>query len=142
MTSIDEHKLKLQEHLREIDDAIEQGIEKSPITIGFHSSACAIQFLELYLHIVNKIPIGKIIKHDWFKKPHLEQKIEPLIERKLGIEFPEKERIYDLIYQLEEKRNILVYGKSDENQIKQVLEIFNELKEIFIKLFEGENVKL
>ena len=141
MTSFDEHKIKIQEHLREIDDAIEQGIEKSPITIGFHCSACAIQFLELYLHLTNKISIGKIIKHDWFKRPHLGQRIELLIERKLGIEFPEKQRIYDLIYSLEEKRNILVYGKSDEKQIKEVLDIFNELKSLFLKLLEDENVK-
>ena len=138
MTSIEEHKQKIQEHLREIEDAIEQGIEKSPITIGFHCSACAIQFLELYLHIQNKISIGKVVKHDWFKRPNLGQRIEPLIERKLGVEFPEKQKIYDLIYRLEEKRNILVYGKSDEKQIKEVLEIFNELKEVFLKLFEHE----
>ena len=142
MTSIEEHKIKINEHLREIDDAIEQGIKKSPITIGFYCSACANQFLELYLHIKNKILIGKIVKHDWFKRPHFGQKIDPLIERKLGVEFSEKEKIYSLIYLLEEKRNILVYGKLDEKQIKQVLEVFNELKELFLNLFGDENVKI
>ena len=53
MTSIEEHKKKIKEHLDEIDDAINEGIEKKPITIGFHCSACSIQFLELYLHIIN-----------------------------------------------------------------------------------------
>jgi len=86
MTSIEEHEKKIKEHLEEIEDAIDSGIEKKPITIGFHSSACASELLELYLHILNKIPIGKIIKHDWFKKPQLGQKIEPLIERKLPVE--------------------------------------------------------
>jgi len=142
MTSVEEHRKKIQEHLKEIDDAIEQGIEKSPITIGFNCSACAIQFLELYLHIKNKISIGKVVKHDWFKRPNMGQKIEPLIERKLGAEFSEKQKIYDLIYSLEEKRNILVYGKSDEKQIKEVLEIFNKLKEIFLKLFENEKFEI
>jgi hypothetical protein len=82
MTSIDEHKKKIQEHLEELEDAIEKGIEKKPVTIGFHTFACSIQYLELYLHLINKIPIGKIIKHDWFKKHQKSQRIEPLIERK------------------------------------------------------------
>lgn len=142
MTLVDEHKIKINEHLREIEDAIEQGVEKSPITIGFNCSACAIQFLELYLHIKNKISVGKVVKHDWFKKPQTGQKIEPLIERKLGIEFPKKQEIYDAIYLLEEKRNILVYGKYDKNQIKEVLEIFNNLKETFLNLFENEQFKI
>ena len=62
MTSIEEHKKKIKEHLDEIDDAINEGIEKKPITIGFHCSACSIQFLELYLHIINKLSMGKVIK--------------------------------------------------------------------------------
>jgi len=142
MTSIEEHKKKIHEHLREIEDAIEQGVEKSPVTIGFHCSACAIQFLEIYLHILNKIPIGKIVKHDWFKKPKPGQKIAPLIERKLLAEFEHKKQIYEQIYELEEERNILVYGKADEAQIKKVLEIFNKLKDIFYKLFENEKFKI
>ncbi len=138
MTSIDEHKKKIQEHLDELEDAIEEGIEKKPVTIGFHTSACSIQYLELYLHLTNKIPIGKIIKHDWFKKPQKTQKIEPLIERKLPIEFEKKQEIYDLIYELEDERNILMYGKPETNQIKRVLETFYKIKEIFTELFKNE----
>jgi hypothetical protein len=142
MTIIDEHKNKIKEHLEEIEDAIRGGIEKKPITIGFHCSACSIQFLELYLHIKNKIPVGKIIKHDWFKRPHKEQKIEPLIERKLSIMFERKDEIYNLIYDLEDERNTLMYGKSTEKQIKNVLNNFNKLKEIFKELFENEKFEI
>jgi len=124
MTSIEEHKNKIKEHLDEIDDAIEEGIENKPITIGFHCSACAIQFLELYLHLTNKISIGKVVKHDWFKRPQQKQRVEPLIERKLKVKFEKKEDIYNLIYDLEDERTILMYGKPVENQIKRVLEIF------------------
>jgi len=31
MTSIEEHRKKIKEHLSEIDDAIEEGIENKPI---------------------------------------------------------------------------------------------------------------
>ncbi|HLC83783.1 MAG TPA: hypothetical protein VJI69_08125 [Bacteroidia bacterium] len=142
MTSIDEHKRKIKEHLEGINETIEAGIEKRPMTIGFHCSACSIEFLELYLHLINKIPISKIIKHDWFKRPTPNQKIEPLIERKNPVQFPEKEKIYDLIYSIEEKRNSLIYGKPSTEQIKKVVFDFNKLKDIFYKLFENEKFEL
>lgn len=142
MTTIEEHRKKIIEHLEEIEDAINSGIERKPVTIGFHCSACVIQYLELYLHLTNKISIGKIIKHDWFKKPKPEQKIEPLIERKLPVIFPKKEEIYKLIYILEEERNILMYGKPAENQIKNMLENFNKLKTIFKELLKNENIEI
>jgi len=142
MTSKEEHLKKIKEHLDEINDAIEEGIEKKPVTIGFHCSACSLQFLELYLHIANKIPIGKIIKHDWFKEPQLEQKIEPLIERKLPIEFEKKKEIYELIYKLEEQRTKLLYGSPYEKEIKEMINNFNELKKIFQEIFKNENIKI
>ena|SRR3989344_2219951 len=142
MTSIEEHLNKIKEHLDEINDAIEEGIEKKPITIGFHCSACAIQFLELYLHALNKISIGKVIKHDWFKRPQTEQKILPLIERKLPVEFSKKAKIYNLIYELEEERTILMYGKPVKGQVKKVLEIFQKIKEIFMNLLKNENITI
>lgn len=138
MTSIEEHKKKIKEHLEEIEDAINSGIEKKPITIGFHCSACSIQFLEIYLHKINKISIGKVIKHDWFKKPKSEQKKEPLIERKLPIVFQKKEEIYKLIYEIEESRNSLMYGSPAKEKTKKVLENFQKLKEIFKYLLEDE----
>src|SRR3989344_2268065 len=142
MTSVEEHKKKIKEHLEEINDAIEQGIEEKPITIGFHCSACSIQFLEIYLHLINKIPIGKIIKHDWFKRPKLGQKKEALIDRKLSVTFERKEEIYELIYSLEDERNSLMYGKPTSEQIKKVLEKFSKLKEIFKELLKNEGFEL
>ena len=142
MTSIDEHKKKIEEHLGEIDDAINEGMEKKPVTIGFHCSACSIQLLELYLHVINKLSIGKVIKHGWFKRPKIEQKKEVIIERKLSLDFPRKAEIYELIYSLEEKRNSLMYGKPEQEQIKKVIHTFLKLKEIFNELFENEKFEL
>ena len=142
MTSLEEHKKKIKEHLEEIEDAIGMGIEKKPVTIGFHCSACAMQFLEIYLHIKNKISIGKVVKHDWFKRPHPGQKQEPLIERKLIVDFPQKQEVYNLIYSLEEERNTLMYGKPLEEQVKKVLNIFLEFKKILISLLENEGFKI
>jgi hypothetical protein len=138
MTTLEEHKKRILEHLEEIDDAINQGIEKKPVTLGFHCSACAIELLEFYLHKANKIPIGKILKHDWFKKPTPEQKKEALIDRKLPVTFERKEEIYNIIYEIEEKRNSLVYGSPTKEKIKEVLENFQKLKEIFNDTLKDE----
>ena len=142
MTSVDEHKKKIKEHLEEIDDAVDSGIENKPVTIGFHCSSCALQFLEIYLHAINKIPVGKIIKHDWFKRPQPEQKIELLIERKLSVVFPKKQEIYSLIYDIEEERTSLLYGNPDDKQIKKVLDSFLKLKDIFEVWLKNEKIEI
>jgi len=133
MTSINIHKKKIKEHIEEIRDAVEVGIENRPITIGFHCSACAIELLEFYLHKLGKISSGKIIKHDWFKRPRPEQKTLPLVDRKLPVTFPDKEKIYELIYTIEENRNSLIYGKATKSQIKTVLDAFNKLRTLIEK---------
>ena len=83
MTAQRIHLAKIKEHLQELKDAIAQGIENRPATIGFHTSACAIDLLELYLHHTGKIPIGLQIKHEWFKRPFSEQSMSFLAERNL-----------------------------------------------------------
>jgi len=142
MTIIEEHLRKIKEHLEEIEDAVDQGIENKPVTIGFHCPACALQLLELYLHSLNKISIGKVVKHDWFKRPQEDQKIESLIERKLSVDFPMKEEIYELIYDLEDKRNTLVYGKPMKIQIERVYDNFLKLKEILKELLKNERISI
>lgn len=142
MTSLEEHNKKIREHLEEINDAINQGMEKKPVTIGFHCSACSIQYLELYLHLTKRIPVGKVVKHDWFKRPKPEQKKEALIERKLNVDFLRKEEIYELIYNLEDERTSLVYGKPSEIQVKNVIKEFFKLKEIFEELLKNEGYKI
>lgn len=143
MTSIQEHKRKLREHFEEIEEAIDKGIEKRPATIGFHCSAAAIELLEMYLHKINLISVGKMIKHNWFERPKPGQKIAPLIERKLPVTFPDQEKVNSLLYTIEEARDTLIYGKSGVQQIELVLRSFNELKKIILKKLEelGEAIE-
>lgn len=142
MTSVEEHLKKIREHLEAINKAIDLGIERWPANIGFNVGACSLQLLELRLHLLNKIPIGKTIKHNWFKRPLPEQKISPLIERKLQIDFPLKTKIYDLIYGIEEQRSNLIYGKSDKEQIRKILETFLKLKALISIELSKEGIKI
>lgn len=130
MSSIEAHKKRIKEHFEELQEAVNTGIDKRPVTVGFHSSACAVEMLEMYLHLSNLISTGKKINHIWFKKPKEEQKIEPLIERKLPVAFSEKEKVYGLIYTIEESRDNLIYGKPRKGEIETIFTTFQELKEI------------
>lgn len=106
----------------------------NPKTIAFATSAGAIDLLSIYLHRLEKISLGKIIQHQWFKKLNLEQKIEPLYERKIGIDFPNKKEIYDLMCKIEEKRNILAYSNSTKKDVENILISFWKLKKLIEKL--------
>lgn len=130
MTSIQTHKDHIREHLQEIQDAIAIGIEKRPSTIGLHVSACSISLLELYLHVLGKITVGTILKHEWFKAPKPEQKVLPFAERKLGVDFPDKDKILSLMYVIEEKRNTLIYGKPSNIALTEVYSTFEKLHSI------------
>lgn len=143
MTAQQIHKARIQEHLQVIKDAIAVGLELRPATIGFHTSACAIDIVELYLHKTGKIPIGMQVKHDWFKRPTLGQKIMPLAERHLKADFPSKKDIIELLYTLEEKRNKLIYGHSTISEIQQAQQAFEKLKQILAPLLRetGEDLE-
>lgn len=143
MAGIAEHRRRIKEHLEEIEDAIDIGIEKRPATIGFHVVACIMDMLELYLHKAGLISTGKTVKHTWFKRPRPGQKILPLIDRKLPVHFPGKDRIFNLIYSLEERRDSLIYGKSTREDVERVLKIFLKVKRALVeKLKEvGEEIE-
>ena len=130
MTSIQVHKEHIKEHLQEMEDAVAIGMEKRPATIGLHVSACSISLLELYLHVLGKISSGTIVKHEWFKEPKPGQKIMPLAERKLGVDFPKKDEILSLMYTIEEFRNKLIYGKSGKIALDAVYRSFQKLYNI------------
>ena len=130
MASIQLHKEQIKEHIQEINDAIAIGLEKRPATLALHASACAISLLETYLHALEKISVGAMIKHEWFKIPKPGQKIAPLAERKIAADFPHKDEIFSLMYTLEEHRNKLIYGKPTKTAVDAVFASFQKLHNI------------
>ncbi len=143
MTSKDIHKGHIQEHLQEIQEAVSVGLEKRSSTIALHTSACSIDLIELYLHCLNKVSIGTMIKHEWFKSPKLEQKIAPLAERMIPVEFPKKQEIFSLMYVIEEKRNKLIYGKPSASGAEMILTAFKNLYNLIKTLLQerGEEIE-
>lgn len=143
MTAKDIHIAHIQEHLQEIQEAISVGLEKRSSTIALHASACSIDLIELYLHYLNKISVGTMIKHEWFKEPKLEQKIAPLAERMIGVDFPKKQEILSLMYTIEERRNKLIYGKPSASSTETILTAFNALHTLIKELLQerGEEIE-
>lgn len=129
---IEDHKKRLQESIKLIEESIEKGIVERQRTIGFNVSAASADMLEILLHKKDLIDPGFFIKHEWLKSKNI-------IEKKFPFDFPRKKEILGLIFKIEEKRNALCYGKPQKEEvIGDVLDNFNKLKEIFKGVEENE----
>ncbi len=122
---IESHIEKLKESLEVIEESIEKGIVDRQRTIGFNTSAVAVDLLEILLHKNSLIDSGFMIKHDWFTSKNK-------VKEKFPFDFPKKDEMFTLIFKIEEKRNILCYGKPQRVEIVQeLIEDFNKLKDLF-----------
>ncbi|MBI2676070.1 MAG: hypothetical protein HYX24_06435 [Candidatus Aenigmarchaeota archaeon] len=121
------HKRNIMESVEVIRECIDKGVEKRQRTIGFHCSSAATDMLELFLHENNLIDPGANIKHDYFSSIRK-------AEEKLNFEFPNKQKIIKLLVEIENKRNLLCYGKPQEKEeIEKYIELFNTSKSVFEK---------
>ncbi len=126
---IESHLENLKESFRKIDQAIKEGLQENQRTLGFHTSAAAIDILEIILHKKNLIDPGFVIKHEWFNSKNI-------LSEKFSFEFPKKKEMINLIMNIENLRNKLCYGKKqDEKILESLLNDFLKLK----KIFQGEN---
>lgn len=124
---IPDHKERLKESLILIEESIEKGLVERQRTIGFNTSAAIADMLEMFLHKNSLIDQGFIIKHEWLKS-------KKSMKNKFPFDFPRKEEIFSLILKIEEKRNVLCYGKPQKEEIiREVINNFNKIKEIFRK---------
>lgn len=122
---IENHVRNLKESLNLIEESIEKGLVERQRTIGFNTSAASADMLEILLHKKSLIDQGFVIKHQWLKSKNQ-------IKEKLPFDFSSKNKILDLMLKIEEKRNILCYGKPQkEESILEVLDSFNHLKKLF-----------
>ena len=133
MTTITRHKELLKLSIEMIDDVLSRGLMSNPRAIGFATSSGSVDLLSIYLHKHGKISIGKIIEHQWFKKPSTEQKKESLYEKKIGVDLPKKNEIYPLMCEIEEKRTILAYGNPSDKDVEDAVNSFKKLKAIIEK---------
>lgn len=128
---IEDHIARLKESFDVLEENIKKGIIERQQVIGFSTSSASAEMLEIFLHKKNLIDPGFIVKHEWLKSKNR-------IEEKFPFDFPNKNKIFELICKIEEKRNVLCYGKPQKEEvIRDVINNFNELKRIFKE--EGVN---
>src|SRR3989338_5664207 len=99
---IEEHIKGIKESVRLLEYSIEKGLVDNQRTIGFNTSAAAVDMLEILLHKKSLIDPGFIVKHDWFLSKNK-------VQEKIVFDFPKKKEIIEIIMKIEEKRNILCY---------------------------------
>lgn len=129
---IESHLENLKESIREIEESITKGLSKKQRTLGFHTSAAAIDILEVILHKDNLIDPGFVIKHEWFNSKRK-------IEEKFSFDFSHKKEVIKLITDIESIRNNLCYGKrQDEKTLEKLIQDFNKLKDIFKRVTKYE----
>jgi len=125
--NIDKHKERLKESLQVIEENINIGIVKRQRTIGFSVSAASADLFEIYLHKNNFVDPGFIVKHEWFKSKNK-------LKEKFPFDFEYKKEMFDIMYNIETKRNALCYGvPQKEEVIQEILFDFNKLKDLFKK---------
>ena len=128
---IEDHLRNINESLEVIKESIQKGIQDRQRNIGFNTSVSGVEMFEVFLHKENLLHPSSILKHSWFSS-------QKIANEKLKFDFDDKNRIIDLLCKIEEKRNILCYGKKRPvSEIKTALKYFNELK----NLFESKGLK-
>ena len=128
---IEDHLRNIKESLEVIKKSIEKGIQERQRNIGFNVSVAATEMLEVYLHKLNLINPGTLMKHEWFASLNN-------AKERFSFDFEDKEKIFELLNQIETKRNLLCYGKPQEAElIESYLEIFNKIR----SLFESKGLK-
>ena len=122
---IEDHLRNMRESLDAMEESIDRGLSERQRNIGFNASAAEIDMLEILLHKKSLIDPGFMIKHEWFNSKNK-------IAEKFSFEFQKKDELFELIMKIEEKRNILCYGKPQKVEfIQEVIDNFNKLKAKF-----------
>lgn len=126
--NVESHIRNIRESVEVIEESIKAGIVERQRTIGFHCSSASVDMLELFLHKNNLIDPGHIIKHEWFASKNK-------LRDKFPFDFPSKKELFSLMSLIEEKRNLLCYGKPQkEETISEVIKTFNNLRKKFREL--------
>jgi len=120
---IEEHDKALQEHINNLNKAIEEGNEENQRNIGYNVSQGSVELFAIYMHYLKLVEgSGDQWDHRTFKnKRKIEQKVPP--------EFLERDKIMELMENIERERNVICYGKrKPKPRIEKMIESFQELR--------------
>jgi len=133
---IEEHEKAYEEHIKNINRTIEEGIEENQRNLGYNISQASVELFSIYLHKLNLIQSsGDQFDHRVFKNTELTKK-------KIPPEFNEREKIIKLMREIELERNVICYGKrKPKERIEKMIKYFNELRKIINSQIRRQNHK-
>ncbi len=126
------NKRIIKETLDEIESALEDSgnLSDHQSRLIFLISSATISLIEEYLIKKQVFKTGGKIKHSWMKKK--KENVKSLIENQMITKLeniPEIDRILDLAFKIEDRRNQIAYGKIiSEKNLKERIETFLKLK--------------
>ena len=121
---IEEHRKALDEHERNIRRCIDEGIEQNQRNLGYNVSQASIEIFSVYLLKLKVVQVSINFDHRMFKN-------SKSVKDFFNFDFPEKTKALDIMRKIEEKRNVLCYGKRKPfKEAKEMTDLLNELKEL------------
>lgn len=125
---IEEHEKAYKEHFKNIERAVDEGIEENQRNIGFNISQGSIELLSIFLHKLH------VFQDSGDKLDHRVFKSQNLLRKKLFQNFPDKNIILSLMRSIEEERIALCYGNRKlKERIEKAIKNFHELRSIINK---------
>src|SRR3989344_5155509 len=124
---IEDHEKSYNEHRSNLKRLIEEGIENNQRNIGYNISQGSVELFAIYLHRLRVLQgSGDMFNHRIFKNKNL-------IERKIPFEFKDKDKILELMKEIELDRNIVCYGKRKPiDKIKNMINKVNGINRIIL----------
>ena len=131
---IEEHEKAYKEHLNNLNKLIEEGIEENQRNIGYNVSQGSVELFAIYLHKLHLLQTsGDQFDHRTFKNKFL-------IEKKIPPEFPDKNKILELMKDIETNRNLICYGKrKPQERIKKMINNFQQIRKLINKNLKSLN---
>lgn len=134
---LEKHRESLKEVVDEIETALEdpEGLMRHQRRLALMLSLGVAELVEAYFHKLGIMKSGARIKHTWFKRGDLAERLESQITGNLE-DVESIGKVLGLCKEIEEARDDVAYGSplTDEKLIKEKVDQFLEVRSII----EGE----
>jgi hypothetical protein len=130
---VEKHVESLKEVMDEIKTSLRDpdGLLKHQRRLAMMLSIGITDLVEIYFHKLGIMKSGARIKHTWFRKKDLMERLENQVISSLN-NVENLETVVEICREIEESRNDLAYGSplSDEKFLKKKIDLFLELKSL------------
>jgi len=128
MPSIEEHEKTANELIEDIEEKVRLNlVAKRQKIIGFAVSEASANLFAIFLHKKNLISPGFHINHSFFAS-------KKRAEESFNFNFPEKNRVLEILTRIEELRNRLCYGREKEaKESQEAVSLLFKLKNLLEK---------